>query len=80
MKLKWKKQQHIQSTLRLRQNDPPTLNKGDPRKLHSYENIEVVVVHGEMHDFEKKPKKSYADNNSNMNRLDFSNNKMMYLT
>ena len=74
------KQRHIQSILKLRQNDPPTLNKGDPRKLHSYENIEAMVVHGEMHNFQKKPKKSYAIDNSDLNQLDFPINKMMYLT
>lgn len=54
------KQRQIQSILRHRQSDPPHLNKGDPKKLHSYENIEARVAYNEMHEFVKKPMNSYA--------------------
>lgn len=74
------KQRHIQSILRLRQSDPPGLGKGDPKKLNIYENIEARVVYGEMYDFEKVPKKSFATENSDFNQLDFPINKMMFIT
>ena len=74
------KQCHIQSILMLRVNDPPTINKGDPLKLHSYENIEARVAYNEMYEFENKPRKIYAIENSDMNQLDFHINEMMFLT
>ncbi|CAH1444082.1 unnamed protein product [Lactuca virosa] len=38
------KQSHIQGILMLRASDPPRMNKGDPTRLHSYENIEARVA------------------------------------
>ena len=61
-------------------SDPPTINNGDPMKLHSYENIEARVSYSEMYEFEEKPRKSYAIENSYMNQLDFPINEMMFLT
>lgn len=74
------KQRQIQSILGLRQNDPPNHNKGDPRKLHSYENIKARVAYNEVHHFEKKPRKSYSIENSEMNQLDLPMNEMMIIT
>lgn len=73
------KQIHIQSILRLRANDPPGLDKGDPTKVYHYENIEALVVSKEMHDFEKVPRRSYDIVNSNISQLDFPVNMMMFL-
>ena len=42
-------------------------------------NIEAMVVYGEMHDFEKVPRKSYAIENTNLNQLHFPFNKMMFM-
>lgn len=75
-----KRQRQIQSILRLRQNDPLHLNKGDPNKLHNYEKIEARVAYNEMHELKKKPRKSYAIENSYMNQLDFPINGMMFIT
>mgnify|MGYP001555792419 CR=1 FL=1 len=36
--------------MRLRKSDPPSINKGDPRKFHSYENIEALKLHLEQVD------------------------------
>ena len=49
------KQRQIQSILRLRENDPPHMDKGDPKKLHNYENIEAKASYNHMYAFEKKP-------------------------
>lgn len=61
------KQRHIQSILQLHESDRPGLEKGDPKKLYSYRNIEAMVVYSEMHDLEKVPKKSYATENFDLN-------------
>ncbi|CAI9263336.1 unnamed protein product [Lactuca saligna] len=68
------KQRKIQSILRQRANNPPGIDKGDTSKHFSYEYIEAQVLTGEMHDFEKIPKKSYPIENS-----DFPINKMMFM-
>lgn len=73
------KQRQIQLILRQRANDPPGLHKGDPMKHYAYEHIEALVVTGEMHDFEKVPKKSYNTRNTNFNQLDFRINHMMFV-
>lgn len=65
------KQRHIQSIIQQRASDPPSLEKGDPSKHYCHEYIEALVVTGEMHDFEKVPKKSYATENIDFNQLDF---------
>ena len=56
------------------------MNKGDPRKLRSYENIKARVAYSDMHEFDKKPRKSYAIEICDMNQLDFPVNEMMFLT
>ena len=53
----------VQSIMRQRASDPPTMNKGDPAKLYSYETIEAKVVGREMYEFEKQ-KRSYDIANS----------------
>lgn len=73
------KQRQIASIPRLRQNDPLHLNKGDPKKLHSYENIEASISFNEMYEFEKKPRKSYSIENSDLNQLDFPSTKCCFL-
>lgn len=74
------KQRQIQSILRYRANDPPGMDKGDPIKHFCYENIEALVVTEEMHDFEKIPMKFFAIENTDFNKLNFSVNKMMFLS
>ena len=66
--------------MRLCENDPPTMDKGDPKKLHSYENIEARESYNEMYAFENKPRKSDAIENTDMNQLVFSINEMMFIT
>ena len=66
--------------MRQRASDPPTMNKGDPAKLYSYETIESKVVGREMYEFEKKPKRSYDIANSDNCQLDFPINKMLFIT
>ena len=70
----------VQSIMRLRVGDPPTMNKGDPEKLYSYETIESKVVGVEMYEFEKKPKVSYDIANSDKCQLDFPINEMLFIT
>lgn len=73
------KQRQIQSIQRLRENDPPFMEKEDPKKLYNYENIEARVSYNPMHFFEKKPKKSYSIENSDISQLDFPVNEMMFI-
>ncbi|CAI9265114.1 unnamed protein product [Lactuca saligna] len=73
------KQRQIQSILCQRENDPIGLNKGDPSKHYTYEYIEALFVKGEIHNFEKLPKKSYDTENTNFNKLDFPINQMIFL-
>ncbi|KAL7582500.1 hypothetical protein Lser_V15G44572 [Lactuca serriola] len=56
------------------------MEKGDPKKLYSYENIEARVSYNPMHFFEKKPKRSYSIENLDMSQLDFPVNEMMIIT
>ncbi|KAL7609544.1 hypothetical protein Lser_V15G13888 [Lactuca serriola] len=70
----------VQSIMRQRAGDPPSINKGDPAKLYSYETIESKVVAREMYEFEKKPKRSYDIANSDHCQLDFPINEMMFIT
>ncbi|KAL7587313.1 hypothetical protein Lser_V15G40383 [Lactuca serriola] len=70
----------VQSIMRQRASDPPSMNKGDPAKLYSYETIESKVVGREMYEFEKKPKRSYDIVNSNHCQLDFPINEMLFIT
>lgn len=50
------RQRKIQSIIRLRENDPPGMGKGDPKKFYSYESIEARVAFNHMYAFENKPK------------------------
>ncbi|KAL7602722.1 hypothetical protein Lser_V15G16687 [Lactuca serriola] len=70
----------VQSIMRQRASDPPSMNKGDPAKLYSYETIESKVVGREMYEFEKKPKRSYDIANSDHCQLDFPINEMLFIT
>ncbi|KAL7604851.1 hypothetical protein Lser_V15G19577 [Lactuca serriola] len=70
----------VQSIMRQRASDPPSMNKGDPAKLYSYETIESKVVGREMYEFEKKPKRSYDTANSDHCQLDFPINEMLFIT
>ncbi|KAL7612549.1 hypothetical protein Lser_V15G06652 [Lactuca serriola] len=70
----------VQSIMRQRASDPPSMNKGDPTKLYSYETIESKVVGREMYEFEKKPKRSYDIANSDNCQLDFPINEMLFIT
>ncbi|KAL7591219.1 hypothetical protein Lser_V15G33877 [Lactuca serriola] len=70
----------VQSIMRQRASDPPSMNKGDPAKLYSYETIESKVVGREMYEFEKKPKQSYDIANSDHCQLDFPINEMLFIT
>lgn len=54
------KQRKIQSILRQRENDPTSIDKGDPSKYYIYETIEASVFSGVMHEFAKVPKKSFG--------------------
>ncbi|KAL7609165.1 hypothetical protein Lser_V15G10960 [Lactuca serriola] len=69
----------VQSIMRQRASDPPSLNNGDPAKLYSYETIESKVVCREMYEFEKKPKRSYDIANSDHCQLDFPINEMLFI-
>ncbi|CAI9302926.1 unnamed protein product [Lactuca saligna] len=69
----------VQSIMRQRASDPPSMNKGDPVKLYSYETIESKVVCREMYEFEKKPKRSYDIANSDHCQLDFPINEMLFI-
>lgn len=53
------KQRQIQIIWRLRENDPPNIDKGDPKKLHSYEHIKARVSYNQMYAFKKKCRRSY---------------------
>lgn len=46
--------------MRLRESDPPGMEKGDPKKLYSYESIESRVAFNHMYAFENKSKISYS--------------------
>ncbi|KAL7607148.1 hypothetical protein Lser_V15G19426 [Lactuca serriola] len=70
----------VQSIMRQRASDPPTMNKGDHAKLYSYETIESKVVGREMYEFEKKPKRSCDIANSDNCQLDFPINEMLFIT
>ncbi|XP_052619606.1 uncharacterized protein LOC128125976 [Lactuca sativa] len=70
----------VQSIMRQRVSDPPTMNKGDPAKLYSYEIIESKVLGNHLYEFEKKPRKSYDVANSDRSQLDFPINEMMFIT
>ncbi|KAL7604923.1 hypothetical protein Lser_V15G18161 [Lactuca serriola] len=70
----------VQSIMRQRASDPPSMNKGDPVKLYSYEMIDSKVVGREMYEFEKKPKRSYDIANSDHCQLDFPINEMLFIT
>ena len=72
-------QRQINSILRLRQSDPPGLNKGDSSKNWCYETIEQVFSSGMMHDFGKFLKKSYEIETSDFNQLAFPINHMMFI-
>ena len=48
LEMEMERQRQINNILRLRQNDPPGLNKGDPNKIWCYETIEQVVSLGKM--------------------------------
>ena len=78
--MEMERKRQIQSILRKRANTSPGIDKGDPSKHYCYENTEALVVTGEMHDIEKVPKKSFAIEKTDFNRLDFPINKMMFLT
>ena len=66
--------------MRQRAIDPPTMNKGDPAKLYSYETIESKVLGNHLYEFEKKPRKSYDVVNSDRSQLDFPMKEMMFIT
>ena len=68
----------IQSILRQRQGDPPSLEKVHPTKPYCYETIEQVVSLGNMYDFLKVPKKRYKI--SNFIQLHFPINHMTFIS
>ncbi|KAL7617007.1 hypothetical protein Lser_V15G03290 [Lactuca serriola] len=74
------KLRQVQSIMRQRANDPPTMNKGDPAKLYSYETIESKVMGSHLYEFEKKPRRSYDVANSDRCQLVFPINEMMFVT
>lgn len=67
----------LNGIMRMRANDPPSLDKGDPNKVSCYETIEIVA-YGKVDAVEKWPKKSYAIEDSNFNQLDFPFNHFMF--
>lgn len=67
----------LNNILNLRINDPPGLNKCDPKKAWYYETIEITFL-DKVKEFLKKPKKSYDIGNSNFNQLHFLKNHLMF--
>lgn len=76
--LEIEKQRQLNNIMRRRQNDPPSLNKCDPRKQWCYETVEYIVLNGMNDYFHKVMKKSYDVKNSNFNQLDFPVNHMLF--
>ena len=74
------KQRQINNILRQWQNDPPSLDKGDPTKPFCYKTIEDIVFNGIMHDFEKVAKKIFDTKNTDFNQLDIPINEMMFIS
>ena len=64
--------------MRLRANDPPCLNKGDPNKVWCYETTESAT-YGKDDDFFVRPEKIYAIEDSDFNQLDFLFNHLMFI-
>lgn len=58
----------LRSIMRMKSNNPPVINKGDPNKVQCYEMNESETF-GEVDDFDKRPKKSFSMKDSN--QLDF---------
>lgn len=63
--------------IRLRANDPPGLNKGDPNKVWFYLTIKNIA-YCEVDVFEKRPKRCNDIENSDFNQSDFPFNHSMF--
>ncbi|CAI9281407.1 unnamed protein product [Lactuca saligna] len=64
-------QRQINNIIRQRQNDPPSLEKGDPTNPFFYETIKDIAFNGIMHNFENVPKMSYDTESTDFNRFYF---------
>lgn len=60
----------LNGIMRIRVNGPPGPDKGDPNKVWCYETIDIVD-YSEVYAFEKRSKKRYPIEDSNLNQLDF---------
>ncbi|CAI9288522.1 unnamed protein product [Lactuca saligna] len=67
---KLERHRKINSILHQRENDPPSLNKGDPNKNWCYETTEITML-GKSDKFLKMPKKSFETKNYEVNQFDF---------